>query len=813
MKINHTPMIKQYIKLKSKYLDMLLFYQMGDFYELFFDDAKKASSLLKITLTKRGTSDTCQVPMAGIPCHTAEYYLSKLLSYGESIAICEQVGNQSLNQGLLKRKVVRIITPGTVLEESMLTDSKDNLLAAIYQEKTKFGYATLNLSLGYINISEHKNSDCILSEIEKTSPREILYPENFLSFDLIKNRIGLRQRPLWDFDLDTANQQLNLQFKTYNLKGFGIQNNFLALRAAGCLFQYIKSIQYISLKHIKLIKLKNNDNSIGMNASTRRNLEISENLQGGNGFTLMSVLDRTSTSMGSRMLKRWLHSPLRCISKVKKRQNSVKVLLNHFIEIKNILKKIGDIERVFSRIILRLASPNDLLRMRKTFFELPKLNLILSKIKSLEIEKIRVSIGNYDDLYDFLNRSISENPSSFIRDGNVIAEGYSVELDELRKIKRNTSSYLKNIEIQEQRKLGIETLKIGFNSKIGYYIQINKRYSSLVPVKYVKRQILKNCERYSISVLKDYESTVLNLKFKIVELEKMLFSKIFDIIEPYFDNLRKTAFALATLDVLTNLSERSIALNYICPVLNTEYGIELKNSRHPVIESVLKKPFISNNLFLNKNKRMLVITGPNMGGKSTYMRQVALIVILSWIGSYVPASYAKIGPIDKIFTRIGAQDNLSDGQSTFMIEMLETSSIMHNATTNSLVLIDELGRGTSTYDGISLAWACSEYLVKKIKSMTLFATHYFELTVLSEKFMDVENVCFDAIENDNAIAFMYRLKKGVVNKSYGLLVAALSGIPASIIKIAKFKLKDLEKNSHYLPKIINTKINNDLIYK
>lgn len=803
MKTYHTPMIKQYLKLKSKYPDMLLFYQMGDFFELFFDDARRASSLLKITLTKRGTSAKCEVPMSGIPCHTIEYYLSKLLTYGESVVICEQVGNQNLSKGLLKREVVKIITPGTVLDESLLIDTKDNLLAAIYQEKNKFGYATLNLSLGCINISEHKNSDFMLSEIEKTSPREILYPEKFLSLNLIKNRSGLRQRPLWDFDFDTAIQQLNLQFNTYNLQGFGIEKNFLALRAAGCLYQYVKSIQYISLKHIKLLRLKDENHTISMNTSTRRNLEISENLQGGEKFTLMSVLDKTSTAMGSRMLKRWLHSPLRDLSVVQDRQNSITVLLNYFEEIKNVLKKIGDVERIFSRVILRLASPYDFVRMRKAFTELPKLNLLLSKIEGSGIDKIRISIGNYDHLYKSLKESISEDPSAFIRDGNVIAKGYSLELDELRKIQKGSSCYLKKIEKEERIKLGVESLKVGFNSKIGYYIQIHRRYSRLVPIVYVKKQILKNYERYTITSLKDHENIMLNVKLKILELEKILFFKIFDFIEPDFNNLRKTALALATLDVLANLSERSITLNYTCPVLDQEYGIQITSSRHPVIEFFLKKPFIPNNITLNKKKRMLIITGPNMGGKSTYMRQIALIVILAWVGSYVPASYSKIGPIDKIFTRIGAKDNLSDGQSTFMVEMIEISSIMHNATSDSLVLIDELGRGTSTYDGISLAWACSEYLLKQIKSMTLFATHYFELTDLSKKFLEVENVCFNAIEINNTVAFMYRLKKGALNKSYGLAVAALSGLPSSIIHMAKLKLKDLENKRYYLPRILS----------
>lgn len=804
--LKHTPMIEQYLRLKSKYSDMLLFYQMGDFYELFFNDAKKASILLKITLTKRGSSCGKIVPMAGIPCHTVEYYLSKLLNLGESIAICEQVKNKHDNQeGLLKREVVRIVTPGTVVEESLLIDVKDNLLAAVYQEKDRFGYATLNLSLGCINLSEHKNFDFLLSEIEKTAPREILYPENFISLYLIQNRQGLRKRPIWEFNLNTAKQQLTLQFSTFNLKSFGIDDQHLALRAAGCLFQYIKSIQYISLKHIKLLRLQDVSDTINMNLTTRKNLEISENLQGQDQCTLTSIVDKTETAMGSRMLQRWLHAPLRNIKKVQDRQKSIKALLKYFDEIKKFLNQIGDVERIFSRVILNLATPRDFLRMRQALFYLPKLKLLLLQIKSSHIEKLRVSIGDYNHLYVLLKKSISKNPSASIREGNVIAKGYSTELDELRKVQKGSADSLKKIEVEEQNKLGIESLKIGYNSKIGYYIQISKRFINKIPKDYVKKQILKNYERYTISSLKNYENLVLSAKIKILELEKVLFFEIFKIMQPDFDRLRKTALVLAKLDVLTNLAERSITLNYTCPVINREYGIQLSNSRHPVIESVLKKRFISNDLNLNNQTRMMVITGPNMGGKSTYMRQIALIVILAWIGSYVPADFAKIGPIDKIFTRIGAQDNLSDGQSTFMVEMIEISSILNNATTNSLVLIDELGRGTSTYDGISLAWACSEHLVSNIRAMILFATHFFELTLLSEVFTEVKNFYFEAISTKNSIAFLYRLKKGATKKSYGLSVAVLSGIPTSIIDKAKLKLKELEDTKYYLPRIINKK--------
>ena len=791
----HTPMMQQYLKLKAENPDILLFYRMGDFYELFYDDAKKASQLLDISLTKRGASAGEPIPMAGVPYHAVESYLARLIAMGESVAICEQIGDPALSKGPVERKVVRIVTPGTVSDELLLEDRKDNLLAAIWQEKSGYGFATLDISSGRFNVFECDSADTMQAELQRTSPVEILYPEDFQSMSLIENRSGLRRRPLWDFDLSTAKQQLNLQFATKDLIGFGVEKADKALRAAGCLLQYVKDTQKTSLPHIRSITKQSQDKFVILDAATRRNLEITENLAGGTDNTVAAILDKTQTAMGSRMLKRWLHTPIRDRLILSQRQNSIEELQEHYLVIQPLLKQIGDIERILARLALRSARPRDFARLRDSYNHLPQLQFELNALNDPYLQALCHTIGTFDEIANLLNKAIIETPPVLIRDGGVIAEGYHEELDQLRLLSAGATNYLEQLEVRERETLGIDTLKIGFNAVHGYYIQVSRGQSHLVPVHYTRRQTLKNAERYIIPELKEYEDKVLTSKGKALALEKVLYDQLFDILLPQLESMQKSGEALAELDVLTNLAERAQTLNYTKPQLSIDKGINIQNGRHLVVEQVLSEPFIANSLNLSQQRRMLIITGPNMGGKSTYMRQTALIALLAYMGSFVPASNAIIGPIDRIFTRIGASDDLASGRSTFMVEMTETANIMHNATEHSLILMDEIGRGTSTYDGLSLAWACVEMLVNQIKAMTLFATHYFELTQLPEQINSIYNVHFDAIEHENTIAFRHTVQEGAASKSYGIAVAGLAGVPNIILKRAKQKLKELE--SHY----------------
>ena len=789
---DHTPMMRQYLKLKAENPDILLFYRMGDFYEMFYDDAKRASQLLDISLTKRGSSNGEPIPMAGVPYHAVESYLAKLIALGESVAICEQIGDPATSKGPVERKVVRIVTPGTVSDELLLEDRKDNLLASIWQHKNHFGYATLDISSGRFFVFECDNVEAMQAELQRTNPVELLYPEDFESMSLIDNRNGLRRRPLWDFDLETAKQQLKLQFGTNDLVGFGVEDCCYALSAAGCLLQYVKDTQRTALPHIRSIIKESAYDFVVLDAATRRNLEITENLCGGTENTVADILDKTQTAMGSRMLKRWLHSPIRNVVILQNRQEAISELQQDLSDIQPILKQIGDLERILARLALRTARPRDFARLRDAYNVLPELQQLLNHQSSPYLIALRAKINQFDQIADLLNQAIVEAPPVIIRDGGVIATGYNAELDELRNLADGATNYLEQLEIRERETLGIDTLKVGFNAVHGYYIQISRGQSHLAPIHYTRRQTLKNVERYIIPELKEYEDKVLTSKGRALALEKQLYDQLFELLLPDLANMQMSADAIAELDVLTNLAERALTLNYQCPTLSNSAGIEIKDGRHVVIEQVLKTPFIANSLLLSPNRRMLIITGPNMGGKSTYMRQAALIVLLTYIGSFVPASKAVIGPVDRIFTRIGASDDLASGRSTFMVEMTETANIMHNATEQSLVLMDEIGRGTSTYDGLSLAWACAENLANHIKAMTLFATHYFELTQLPEHMQGVYNIHFDAIEHDNTVAFIHEVSEGAASKSFGIAVAGLAGVPKTVLKRAKQKLKELE---------------------
>ena len=705
---SHTPMMQQYLKLKAQHPEILLFYRMGDFYELFYDDAKRASQLLDISLTKRGASAGEPIPMAGIPHHAVENYLAKLVNQGESVAICEQIGDPATSKGPVERKVVRIVTPGTISDEALLQERQDNLLAAIWQDSKGYGYATLDISSGRFRVSEPADRETMAAELQRTNPAELLYAEDFAETSLIEGRRGLRRRPLWEFEIDTARQQLNLQFGTRDLIGFGVENAPRGLCAAGCLLQYVKDTQRTSLPHIRSITMERQQDSIIMDAATRRNLEITQNLAGGVENTLASVLDCTVTPMGSRMLKRWLHMPVRDTKILTERQQTIGALQDTTSELQPVLRQVGDLERILARLALRTARPRDLARMRHAFQQLPELRAQLENVDSAPVQMLREKMGEFTELRELLERAVVEAPPVLVRDGGVIAPGYNEELDEWRALADGATDYLDRLEIRERERTGLDTLKVGFNAVHGYYIQISRGQSHLAPINYVRRQTLKNAERYIIPELKEYEDKVLTSKGKALALEKQLYDELFDMLLPHLADLQQSASALAELDVLVNLAERAYTLNYTCPIFTDKPGIRITEGRHPVVEQVLTEPFIANPLNLSPQRRMLI------------------------------------------------------------------------------------GRGTSTYDGLSLAWACAENLANKIKALTLFATHYFELTQLPEKMEGVANVHLDALEHGDTIAFMHSVQDGAASKSYGLAVAALAGVPKEVIKRARQKLRELE---------------------
>ncbi|MFV7771842.1 DNA mismatch repair protein MutS [Shewanella marisflavi] len=790
----HTPMMRQYLTLKAETPDMLLFYRMGDFYELFYDDAKRASELLGISLTARGKSGGDPIPMAGIPYHAVEGYLAKLVQLRVSVAICEQIGDPATTKGPVERKIVRIVTPGTLTDEALLQERQDNLLAAVYHGKVGFGYATLDVSSGRFVVTELTSREALEAELQRTNPAELLYSEDFSELSLINSLSGKRRRPEWEFDYDTSYKLLLEQFGTKDLYGFGLGEVRLSLQAAGCLIQYVKDTQRTALPHINAITRFNQCDSIVLDAATRKNLELTRNLQGGSENTLASVLDNTATPMGSRMLQRWIHEPLRNHNIINARHDAIDELLNNgFHEpLHEQLKALGDIERITARLAIRSARPRDFARLRQALTLLPDIQQTLSQCHSAHLSTLSQSMGEFPQEHALLSRAIVDNPPMLIRDGGVIKEGYHAELDEWRKLSQGATDYLAELEAREKAATGASTLKVGYNRVHGYYIEVSRRESDLVPMSYQRRQTLKNTERYIVAELKEHEEKVLSSQGKALALEKQLWEELFDLLMPRLHELQEFARAAAELDVITNFAERAEQLDYHRPELTAQSGIHIEAGRHPVVERVSQSPFIANPVSLNPARRMLIVTGPNMGGKSTYMRQVALITLMAHIGSFVPAQKAAIGPVDRIFTRIGAADDLASGRSTFMVEMTETANILHNATPESLVLMDEIGRGTSTYDGLSLAWSAAEHLAQSLRSMTLFATHYFELTQLPEQIENVANVHLVAIEHDDTIAFMHAVQEGAASKSYGLQVAALAGVPAKVVQAAKHKLHHLE---------------------
>ena len=809
---SHTPMMRQYLTIKAEFPNILIFYRMGDFYELFFDDAKKAAELLDISLTARGKTGGNAIPMAGVPYHSIDTYLSKLVKLGESVAICEQIGDPATSKGPVERKVVRVVTPGTISDEALLVDRQDNLIVAIFSAPANhnikgFGLAYLDMTSGRFVLTEPQTEEQLLAELQRLAPAELLYPESFAHFDLIDGSKGLRRRSDWEFDLDTAKKLLNQQFGTKELSGFGVNNKSLGLASAGCLFQYVKECQRSALPHIRSILYESSATGVILDAATRRNLELTVNLHGSAENTLSAILDKSATPMGSRLLKRWIHFPLRDISVLANRQNAISDILaaDIHVDLFSLLRNLGDIERIISRIALRSARPRDFARLRNALQQLPELQDLLERYTSGHLHALASLSKPVPSIQLILENAIVDNPPVLIRDGGVIAPGYHQELDVLRDLSDGATDFLAQLEEKEKKRTGIHSLKVGYNKVHGFFIEISRGAANNVPDDYIRRQTLKNNERFITEELKQHEITVLSAQSKFLALEKRLYDQLFDQVLPELECLQQLSQAISELDVLNTFAERSETLNYTKPSLFDEPGINIEAGRHPVVEKMTADTFIANPVVLNAQRKMLIITGPNMGGKSTYMRQTALIVLLAHIGCFVPASNASIGMVDRIFTRIGASDDLASGRSTFMVEMTETANILHNSTDKSLVLLDEIGRGTSTYDGLSLAWACAEMLALQTKAFTLFASHYFELTTLAEQIDLVANIHLDAVEHNDKIIFMHAVKDGPASKSFGLQVAQLAGVPKMVIHRAKQRLTELENNQ--LPSILPSNIN------
>ncbi|MGH1439803.1 MAG: DNA mismatch repair protein MutS [Cellvibrionaceae bacterium] len=798
----HTPMMVQYLNIKSEHPHELVFYRMGDFYELFFDDAKKVSDLLDITLTARGKSAGEPIPMAGIPYHAADGYLAKLVQAGQSVAICEQVGDPSTSKGPVERKVMRIVTPGTVTDEALVNAGRDNLLVAINHDAKdeRFGIACLDVGSGRFYIIEVTGKEALAAELQRLNPAELLLSQILENHDISEQFASVRYRAEWEFELETAQRVLCEQFGTQNLQAFGCDDAPLGLGAAGCVLAYVKETQRTALPHINRIQQEDRDHAVTMDAATRRNLEIDINLTGGESNTLLQLLDKAATCMGSRLLCRWLNRPLRQKEILEARQQAIASLLDNyrFELIKAPLKIIGDLERILGRVALRSARPRDLSRLCLSIAVYPQLQALLAEHASPRLQQLAQSIGTFPATVELLNKAIIENPPVVIRDGGVIAEGYDEELDELRKLSSNAGQFLIDLEIQEKERTGISNLKVGYNRVHGYYIEISRGQSDKAPTEYIRRQTLKNAERFITPELKEFEDKALSAKSRALTREKALYEELIEKLNTELNALQRSSEAIAELDVLNNLAECADALNFCCPTLSSVRGIQIVEGRHPVVEQVLNNnaPFVPNDLLLDDERSMLIITGPNMGGKSTYMRQTALITLLAHTGSYVPAKAATIGIVDRIFTRIGSSDDLAGGRSTFMVEMTETATILQNASNRSLVLMDEIGRGTSTFDGLSLAWACAEHLANNINALCLFATHYFEITSLPEKCLNAHNVHLSATEHNDGIVFLYHIQSGPASQSYGLQVAKLAGIPQVVIDEAQHQLTLLESGQH-----------------
>jgi DNA mismatch repair protein MutS len=791
----HTPMMQQYFRAKAEHPDKLLFYRMGDFYELFYDDAKRAARLLDITLTARGQSAGASIPMAGVPFHAVEGYLAKLMKLGESVAICEQIGDPATSKGPVERKVLRVVTPGTVTDAGLLDSKRDSLLVAILPGKHRTGIAWLNLASGRFALTEVPPSEAA-AMVERLDVAELLVPDGVPS-PLPEGAAATRSLPPWHFDAAAATRALSKHFGTQDLAGFGVEDRDLAIGAAGALFGYAQATQQSALAHIRELAVEVASEYVLLDAATRRNLEITETLRGEAAPTLLSLLDRCATAAGSRLLRHWLTHPLRSQEQASARHAAAAGWVANASSrrtLVDILAATVDVERIAARVALRSARPRDLAGLRDTLSRLPAISAVLSDSDAPLLAALAIDLHVDASWTELLTRAIATEPAAQIRDGGVIAKGYDAELDELRAIDEHCGDFLVALETRERGRTGIANLKVEYNRVHGFYIEVTHANAAKVPDDYRRRQTLKNAERYITPELKAFEDKALSAQERALAREKVLFERLLGELAPAIPALQKVAGALATLDVLATLAERAEALDLVRPTFVPAIGISVRGGRHPVVERQVEA-FIPNDLDLRPDRRLLVITGPNMGGKSTYMRQTAVIALLAYCGSFVPAKSAELGPLDAIHTRIGAADDLAGGRSTFMVEMTEAATILHRATPQSLVLIDEIGRGTSTFDGLALAWAIAHQLAEKNRSLALFATHYFELTALPAEIEGCANLHFDAVEHASGIVFLHAAEEGPANRSYGLQVARLAGVPGEAIRRAKGYLARLDKFS------------------
>ncbi|MCP4413414.1 MAG: DNA mismatch repair protein MutS [Gammaproteobacteria bacterium] len=795
----HTPMMQQYLSIKAENPDLLLFYRMGDFYELFFDDAVKASGYLDISLTKRGKSNDKPIPMCGVPYHAVEQYLSRLIKQGHSVAICEQIGDPAASKGPVERKVVRILTPGTITDEALLDNHCDNLLAAVSNNSAgNWALAWVNLSCSDFRVSTHQNRDSLLTELERLTASEILCAEKDIEF-FTGTSFPVETRPDWEFDPVTGYRNLCKQFSTHDLHATECDGQPLIHAAAGAVIQYLKLTQRTSLPHITTFKREHVKQTIVLDGSSRRNLEINLNLRGTEEHTLFSVLNHCQSSMGSRLLKRWLSQPLTNMSRIGARLDATEALSEHanYIEISQQLKHICDVERILARIGLFTARPRDLSRLRDTLTILPELKSSLQQLENQAGQLLAEDINLFTELKALLTSAIIDSPPLLIRDGGVIADGYNKQLDKFRQLTDQSSGFLAELEKSERKSSGLQTLKVGYNRVHGYYIEVSRRESGDVPEHYNRRQTLKNVERFITPELKQYETKILASSAEALHLEKQLYDDLISKIQLRLAELQQLALSLARIDVLTSFARYSDENTVVRPRFETKPCINISEGRHPVVEHSIEHDFVPNATSLHNKDRVQIITGPNMGGKSTYMRQTALIALMAHCGCPVPASEAVFGPLDRIFTRIGASDDISSGRSTFMVEMSEAATILHQANETSLVIIDEIGRGTSTYDGMALAWACAETLAIENRCLCLFATHYFELTQLEKQIDGISNLHFDAEEYGQELVFLHHARPGPADRSYGIQVAGLAGLPKSVIKKALIRLETLEQKRYH----------------
>ncbi|NGP52137.1 DNA mismatch repair protein MutS [Thioalkalivibrio sp. XN8] len=794
-------MMRQFLRIKAEHPDTLLFYRMGDFYELFYDDARRAAKLIDITLTTRGQSAGQPIPMAGVPVHSVEGYLAKLLRQGQSVAVCEQIGDPATSKGPVERQVVRVVTPGTVTDEGLLEERQEVLLGCVHPGAAGIGLAWLDLAAGRFRVARLDGPEALAAELERLRPAELLVDEEARLPAALRDLPGVKTRPPWHFDLDTATRLLCRQFGVGDLAGFGCADLPEAVQAAGCLLQYVLDTQRSALPHLRGLATETRDEALLMDAATRRNLELDRSLSGRHEHTLLGVMDETATPMGGRLLRRWLNRPLRDRAVLEGRHEAVERLLlaGDIAAIRSQLRGIGDLERILARVALRSARPRDLAGLREGLGRLPALRAALAEVGAPRLAELAAECGEHDEIHGLLVRALVEQPPVLVRDGGVIAAGWDAELDELRQLSTEADGFLDALEARERQRTGLPSLKVGYNRVHGYYLEISRAQAKNAPADYSRRQTLKAAERFITPELKAFEDKVLSARERALAREKALYDDLVETLVARLGPLQLMAQAVAELDVLANLAERSEALNLSRPRLVAQPRLAIRGGRHLVVERVSAQPFIPNDLALDDRRRMLVITGPNMGGKSTYMRQAALIVILAHAGSFVPAESAELGPVDRIFTRIGASDDLAGGRSTFMVEMTEAANILNNATAHSLVLMDEIGRGTSTFDGLSLAWACAHYIGEQLGAFTLFATHYFELTALARELPACANVHLDATEHEGRLVFLHSVREGPANQSYGLQVAALAGVPPEVIRRARGYLRELEQGRATAP--------------